>query len=145
MRHPARSRACHRRCQRALHNRRMRSAVVGREEELHAIASFLARAHQGPAALVLCGDAGIGKTTLWECAVDQVRDRGDRVLAVRGAEAEATLSFAGLADLLADVLDEARPALLPPRRRALDVALLRDEPAAAPLDPLAVGFGVLDV
>jgi AAA ATPase domain len=123
----------------------MRTAILGREEELHAIASFLVRAHQRAAALVLCGEAGIGKTTLWECAVDQARDRGDRVLAVRGAEAEATLSFAGLADLLADVLDEARPALLAPRRRALDVALLREEPTAAPLDPLAVGFAVLDV
>jgi DNA-binding CsgD family transcriptional regulator len=123
----------------------MRTAILGREDELHAIASFLVRAHQGAAALVLSGEAGMGKTTLWECAVAQAQERGDRVLAVRGAEAEATLSFAGLADLVADVLDEAGPVLLAPRRRALDVALLREEPAAAPLDPLAVGIAVLDV
>ena len=39
----------------------------------------------------------------------------------------AALAHVGLGDLLEDVLDEVLPALLAPRRRALEVALLREE------------------
>ena len=39
--------------------------VIGRDEELDSIQAFLARLEQGPAALVLSGEPGIGKTILW--------------------------------------------------------------------------------
>ena len=85
---------------------------------------------QGPCALVLSGEPGIGKTVLWETGVEEAR-RAPRVLIVpRGSEAEASLSFAGLSDLLAPVFDEVASSLLPPRRRALEIALLRVEPGA---------------
>ena len=69
-----------------------------------------------------------------------------RVLACRGAEAEASLSFAGLSELVdARSSTRSRPRLLPPRRRALEVALLLAEPGDAAPDAHAIGLAVLDV
>jgi DNA-binding CsgD family transcriptional regulator len=125
----------------------MRTAVdvIGREEELDAIAAFLARVEESPSALVLSGEAGIGKTILWEAGVEDARERLDRVLTCHGVEAEASLSFAGLSDLLGNVLEEAGSSLAPPRRRALEVALLLAEPGETAPDPHAIGLAVLDV
>src|SRR6476646_1498579 len=94
------------------------AAVIGRDEELGAVRAFLERLANGPGALVLSGEAGIGKTILWQAGVEDARERLDRVLICRGAEAEASLSFTGLSELLGDVLDEVGPSLAPPRRRA---------------------------
>ena len=77
--------------------------IIGRDAELAAAASFLDAIPSGLAALGLEGEPGIGKTTVWRAAADRGRERRYRVLACRPAEAEATLSFAGLTDLLANV------------------------------------------
>jgi DNA-binding CsgD family transcriptional regulator len=119
--------------------------IIGREEELGAIQAFLAEVEQGPTALVLSGEAGIGKTILWEAGVEDARERFGRVLTSRGIEAEVSLSFAGLSELLAPVLEEAMPSLVTPRRRALEVALLLVEPGDQPPDAHAIGLAVLDV
>jgi DNA-binding CsgD family transcriptional regulator len=110
---------------------------VGREHEVDALRRFAEGLPDGPAALVLEGEAGIGKTTLWWFGVDLARSLRFRILTVRPAEAEVRLSFAGLADLLegADELIERLPG---PMRNALAVALLREEPGADPTDARAV-------
>ena len=92
---------------------------------------------------MLSGEPGIGKTVLWETGVDEGR-RLRGMLVGRGSEAEASLSFAGLSDLLAPVFDDVAASLLPPRRRALEIALLRVEPDAEPPDQHAIGLAVLD-
>ena len=61
-------------------------AVVGRDEELGSVRRFLSDLATGPAALVLSGEPGIGKTILWETAR---REATGRVLSWRGVEAEA--------------------------------------------------------
>ena len=119
--------------------------VIGRDEELGSIRAFLAEVEQGPRALVLSGEPGIGKTILWESGVEEARERFGRVLTCRGVEAEASLSFAALSELLAPVFDEVASSLLPPRRRALEIALLRVEPGADAPDPHAIGLAVLDL
>jgi len=104
------------------------TAVVGRGRELAAADAFLDELAGGTADLVLEGEAGIGKTTLWRETLARAEERSYRVLSARPAESEATLSFAVLGDLLAS-LDERILAELPePQRRALDTALLRREP-----------------
>jgi Cdc6-like AAA superfamily ATPase len=45
-----------------------RAAPVGRDEELAAIEEFLVSVSDGPGALVLEGEAGVGKTVLWRRA-----------------------------------------------------------------------------
>ncbi len=119
--------------------------LIGREQELALVEGFLAGIEQGPSAFVLFGDAGIGKTILWEAGVEDARGRVARVLACRGVEAEASLSFAGLSDLLGDVLEESLPSLVVPRRRALEIALLLAEPGDKGPDVHAIGLAVLDV
>ena len=47
----------------------MTTVVLGRDEELRIVAHTLASAAGGPAACVLVGDAGIGKTASWRVGV----------------------------------------------------------------------------
>jgi MoxR-like ATPase len=53
-------------------------AVAGRAAELAAVDELLDALVAGPAALVLEGEPGIGKTTLWQAAVEQARAGGKR-------------------------------------------------------------------
>src|ERR1700716_473070 len=102
--------------------------LVGREEELAELASFL----DGdlPAALVLEGEAGIGKTTVWREGLRLAEERGLRVLATSGAPGETQMAFAGFADLLEPVVEEVLPVLPAPQREALEATLLlSDYPA----------------
>jgi hypothetical protein len=101
--------------------------LIGREQELDELARFLDAVPAGPVGLLLEGDAGMGKTTLWLEAVSAARDRSYRVLSCRPVESEAQLAFAALGDLLEEVPESATEYLPAPQRRALDVALLRME------------------
>ena len=117
--------------------------IVGRDEELSSVHTFLGEAERGPAALVLEGEAGIGKSTVWLAGLDEARARGLHVLSSRPAEAERNLAHVGLGDLFEQVLDGALPALAAPRRRALEVALLRE--SGDPVDDRALAVAVRSV
>ncbi|HEY2436892.1 MAG TPA: AAA family ATPase, partial [Solirubrobacteraceae bacterium] len=123
----------------------MASAVIGRTDELAAIEAFLDGVWHGPRTLVFAGEAGIGKTLLWETGVARAKGRVGRVLSCRGVEAEASLSFSVLSELIGPIFDEVSPFLAGPRRRALAVALLLAEPGEERPDTLAIGLAVLDV
>src|SRR4051812_49786462 len=58
----------------------MAGDVAGREQELDSIHAFLDRPVEGPAGLVLEGEAGIGKSTVWR--VVQARATPRAALAV---------------------------------------------------------------
>ena len=66
--------------------------IVGREEELASLHAFISEVRGGPAALVVEGDAGIGKSTLWFAAVEHARAQGLRVLSAQPVEAESRLA-----------------------------------------------------
>ncbi len=123
----------------------MSTEIIGREPELGAIDEFLALLPRGSAGLTIAGETGLGKTTLWQAAVWRGGERCSHVLSHRAVEAESALSMVGLADVLAGVLEETLPELAAPRRHALQVALLIEEPGAQPPDARAIGFAVLDV
>jgi ATP/maltotriose-dependent transcriptional regulator MalT len=98
---------------------------VDRRDVSLAISTLLAEAVTAPAALVLEGEAGIGKTTTWLGAVELARERGFRVLSTRPAAAESVMGHAALADLL-DSVDPSTWAGLPaPQRQAIDQTTLR--------------------
>jgi len=102
--------------------------VLGRDEELRSLDAFLDRPAAGLAALVLEGQAGIGKSTLWLAGVEAARRRGFRVLSSRPAEVELGVAHVGLGDLLEEAMGDVLSELTAPRRRALETALLvRDE------------------
>ena len=116
---------------------------MGRRQELATIEQLLLGDSGNPSAVLIDGEAGIGKTRLWQEAVSRAHANGCRVLVSRPAGAEVRLSFAGLGDLLGDVAVEALPKLPMPQRRALEVALLLAEPLEPP-DPRAIGVAVVE-
>jgi hypothetical protein len=109
------------------------TSVFGRDAELGEAEAFFSAPEPGLAGLAIVGEAGIGKTTVWEEALE-IAGHHPRalVLAARPTESEARLSFAGLGDLLSAVPADAVTTLPRPQRRALDVALLRVAATAAP-------------
>jgi predicted ATPase len=118
-------------------------ALLGRDVELALLRAFLERRPEdGAAALLLEGEAGIGKTAVWRAATEVARERGFRVLRARPSEAERTLSFAALADLLGDAHEviEQLPAV---RRRPLAVALLLEDTDGPTPDRRAIGAALL--
>ena len=118
--------------------------LVGREPELKAIESFLdGREQVGPAALVLAGEAGIGKTTLWREGVALASARSWRVLVARPTSPELELPFAGLADLLRGTAADVLPELPEPQRHALEAALLLAEPGGSPPPAHTIAAAVL--
>lgn len=134
----------------ALHSKGMdaavgRSGVRGRDEELAKLARFLDEIPSAAAGLVIEGEAGIGKTTLWRAARDDAEARGYLVLSCAAVEAEVSLPFVGLADLLSPLLDVALPALPAVQRVALETALLRIEPSGDGAGEAAVSAAALGV
>jgi DNA-binding CsgD family transcriptional regulator len=115
-----------------------KAVVVGRRSELAVLRSFIERIGEGAAAFVVSGPGGIGKTTVWRTGVALARTAGCRVLVARPSSAEARLSFAGLADLLAPLEPGLFDRLPEPQRRALGVALLKEDPGQRRADSRAV-------
>ncbi|BBX19611.1 transcriptional regulator [Mycolicibacterium duvalii] len=95
----------------------------------------------GPSALILEGEAGIGKTTVWFAAIDRARQRGFTVLSARAAEAESVLAYAGLADVLGNVDAAAWAALPAPQTRALERVLSHSHDVSHETDQRAVAAG----
>jgi DNA-binding CsgD family transcriptional regulator len=121
----------------------MVGSIIARQSELAALDDFLERSDDWPSALYFEGAAGIGKTRLWREGLGQARLRGLRVLATRPGSAEVRLAFAGIADLLADVLEDVLAELPAPQRRALAVALLLEDAQGVTPDDRAVAAAFL--
>lgn len=119
------------------------AAIIGRDGERATIERSLAGPR--PAALIVEGEAGIGKSTLWSFALDVARERGDRVLAWRASSAEREIAFGALMGLLDRQVGPTFEALDPPRRRALELALGRVEPAGRAPEPAFVALALLDL
>jgi DNA-binding CsgD family transcriptional regulator len=115
------------------------TGIVGREGELGSLRAFVDEQRDTPAALVLEGDAGIGKSTLWVAGVEHARTQALRVLVSRPIEAERNLSYVGLVDLFEPVAGDVLPELPAPRRRALEIALVLEGAREESVDPLALG------
>jgi DNA-binding CsgD family transcriptional regulator len=97
-----------------------RRALLGRRSESEALETLLDAIRGGESrALVLRGEAGVGKTALLDQAIE--RATGCRVARAAGVQSEMELPFAGLHQLCASMLD--RLACLPdPQRDALGTA-----------------------
>ena len=100
--------------------------LIGREVDLEVIASFIDRAALDGGALLVSGEAGVGKTALLEAAAEYAASRGVRVLRAAGAEFEADVSFAALNQLLYPLFDMI-DALRPSHAQALRVSLGLDD------------------
>jgi DNA-binding CsgD family transcriptional regulator len=122
-------------------------APLGREAELDAIDGFLTAVEEAsaPAALILVGEAGIGKTILLRTAAARAAGRGWETLRAAPAEAEWELTYAGLADLLRDIDPSAVDDLPEPQRQALMVARHGAVPAHGSIAPGTVAAALLGI
>ena len=66
--------------------------VVSRPQESRVVSDFLRSAAHQPSGLVIEGEPGIGKTTLWLSGVEEARDSGYRVFQARVGQAESVLA-----------------------------------------------------
>ena len=124
----------------------MRVAAVSgivRPAEWQRVREFARGVRASPAALTVRGEAGAGKSTLWRAGVVAAADAGHRVLRSEPSASEADLSFAGLSDLLADVLPLVAGEIPGPPREALEAALLLRPPGEQPPTARAVGLAAL--
>ena len=96
--------------------------LIGREAERNRVEAVLGGLQERGGALVVRGEAGIGKSSLLAHGRKRATELGVRTLATVGVESEAELAFAGLDQLLASV-DESIELLPDPRRHALQAAL----------------------
>jgi DNA-binding CsgD family transcriptional regulator len=127
--------------------------LLRRETERVALGWLPATVREGPCAVVLAGEQGIGKSTLWDEGVDLCRTQGVTVLSCQPTGSDTDLSFVGLHDLLASagltqllggVADAVLGDLPEPQRTALEVAIHR-RTAANPPAGSAVSLAVLGV
>jgi DNA-binding CsgD family transcriptional regulator len=121
----------------------MVEGMVGRDQELAAVGEVLDGLHAGPGVLLVEGEPGIGKTTVWLAGRERAQQLGHRVLSCRPIQTETPLAFVALADLLEPVLDETLPHLPAPQAGALEVAMLRAEAGARRPDRRTVSAAVL--
>ncbi|MFF4355111.1 ATP-binding protein [Streptomyces sp. NPDC001530] len=96
--------------------------LVGRDNDLDFIQSHFTGSAVHGAALLLTGEAGIGKTALLDMVAAQARHEGARVLRAGGVQFEADISYAGLNQLLVPLFDSL-DRLDPAHRDALRVAV----------------------
>ena len=122
----------------------MAVGIVGRDAEVVTAAGFVDVVGPGPAALLIEGEAGIGKTIIWREGIAAAADSGCRVLSTRPVEVETKLSYTGLADLLGDELDRSGVELPAPQRHSIEVALLRAD-EGADVDHRALSMAALSM
>ena len=122
----------------------MTRSIVGRESELARIEALLEPGTTDPRVVVIEGEPGMGKSTLWSAAIERAVELAWRVLDIRPTDAEATFAYAGLGDLFESVPDDALAVLPIPQRQALRVALLRAEPEGPNPDARAVAVACLN-
>ena len=103
------------------------TVLVGREPEAVAVARFLGRARQNSRVMLVEGEVGIGKTSVLAAARESAREQGWQILAANPAELEMPLEYTGIADLLEPLPGSLTDSLPAPQRRAIRVALLREE------------------
>ena len=118
--------------------------VDGRPMESVAIVALLTAPGPRPAALLLSGEAGIGKSSLVNLAIQLAASRSLRTLVATPSEMGSRAPFAVVTDLTAglNALVEDLPV---PQRRALRVATLDEAPGSGLLEPHAVGVAVRNV
>src|SRR5579863_3846017 len=116
--------------------------LFGRGRELRVIDEQLDSVNDRGSALLVRGEAGVGKTAILEAAKLRATSRGMSLLAATGVPSETSLPFAGLYELLRPIAE--RTQRLPgPQQDALRAAFgLADVP---PAEFFLIALGALDL
>jgi DNA-binding CsgD family transcriptional regulator len=100
--------------------------LVGREQELGFIRSFLSHAALQGGSLIVFGEAGSGKTAILDAAADFAAKSGTQHVRATGVEFEAEMSFSALNQSVLPLMDDFE-LLTDAHRTALGVALGLDD------------------
>jgi DNA-binding CsgD family transcriptional regulator len=120
-------------------DRRAPPPLIDRRAEQKVIGDLLDNARAGMgAALVLRGDAGVGKSTVLDQAIKSAPDL--HILRVVGVESEMALGFAAVHQLMRPLLPAVQQ-LPGPQRGAVDVCF--GLVSGPPADPFLIGLAVL--
>jgi DNA-binding CsgD family transcriptional regulator len=117
--------------------------LVGREEDVAAVRAFVDQAAVHGGALVISGEAGVGKSALIEAAGSYAVSAGLRLLRATGTQFEANVSFAGLHQLLFPLLGAYLDQLDDVQRTALRSALGLQQGAAP--DRMTISHAALEL
>ena len=115
---------------------------VGREPELELLEGLIDALPGRGSALVVRGDAGIGKSALLDVLGRSAARRGFAVLGTTGVQSETHLPFAGLHQLLRPLLGAL--GRLPARQREAVEAAFGMSTSVAP-DTFLIGLGCLEL
>jgi DNA-binding CsgD family transcriptional regulator len=121
----------------------MERGVAGRRHELAAVVALASAEQTGFRALVLEGEPGIGKTTVWRAGITHAEAGGALALVARPTAAESRLPYSAVGDLLRRVPPETISALPDPLARALRSAALLEPTESLP-DERLVARGLAD-
>lgn len=114
--------------------------LEGRTREISLLTEKLAALHEGSSfALVVRGEAGVGKSSLVDAAID-AGGAGVQVLRARGYESDTEIPYAGLLELASPLLP-LRAGLPDAQRQAIESAFALEAPT--PHDRLAVPAALL--
>jgi DNA-binding CsgD family transcriptional regulator len=116
--------------------------LFGRDGELRVITELIEGAAAAGGALLLRGEAGIGKSVLLAAAVSAGTTVGHDVLRTTGVEAEAELPFAGLHQLLRPLMADAGRLPATQRRALLAAFGAEDGP---PPEPFMIALAALNL
>src|SRR6185437_14842440 len=116
--------------------------LIGRAKQADRLHAMIDTVREAGAALVLRGEAGVGKSALIADASAYARAAGLRVLSTVGVQGEARLPYAGLRQLLQPVRDHL--AALPPGQREALLSALGVTDATVP-DRFLVGMALLNL
>jgi DNA-binding CsgD family transcriptional regulator len=119
--------------------------LISRDAELSAVDNLLSAVPTGTTVLLLEGDIGIGKSTVWRAGIERARARGFRVLSAHPVSSESAAAYSSLAELLADVDSAVLDHLPTPQRLAIDRVLSRAGDADPGTDQRAVAAAVRSV
>ncbi|MCX4536955.1 AAA family ATPase [Streptomyces sp. NBC_01669] len=113
--------------------------LVGRSAERALIDDLFDSAATRGAALVLTGEAGVGKSALLDTAAERASEAGFTVVRIAGSQFEQSGSFSGLTQLLQPLAEEI-PAL--PTRQAETLQAVRGLSEEQPAELLAIANAV---
>jgi DNA-binding CsgD family transcriptional regulator len=120
-------------------------AVVGRSDHIRAIARYLQSADAHSSALLIEGEAGVGKSTLWLFALEQASELGFHTMSARASQVETEMAYGTVADLLGEVDPEVFIGLPDVQQAAVDRVLLRGGSDASVADVQVVAAALMSV
>ncbi|TPG32790.1 helix-turn-helix transcriptional regulator [Mycolicibacterium hodleri] len=104
--------------------RRSKGVSMNGSNDAECMSRFLSSAARGPAAMLIDGEVGIGRTTAWLAAAEEARSVGFLVLSARARREESGFALGIAAELIRDVDSDVLSSLPELQRRAAERNLL---------------------